>query len=61
MLRVSIALPAVVIGLVTGTLSLAGLGLGQRLGEVFGKRMEILGGLILVGIGLRIVFTDLFP
>jgi len=34
--------------------------LGNRLGECFGQRMEILGGLILNGIGLRILYTHLF-
>jgi putative Mn2+ efflux pump MntP len=51
-----------VIGLVTAALSLSGLGIGYRLGEMFGKRMEILGGLILVGIGLHVLVTNLtFP
>ena len=43
--------PAIVIGLVAGGMSLLGLALGNRLGETFGKRMEIVGGLILIGIG----------
>jgi putative Mn2+ efflux pump MntP len=33
---------------------------GIRLGETFGKRMEILGGLILLGIGIRVVITHIF-
>jgi putative Mn2+ efflux pump MntP len=31
------------------------------LGCRFGKRMEVLGGLILIGIGLRILFSHLIP
>jgi putative Mn2+ efflux pump MntP len=54
-----IALPAVVIGVVTLGLSAFGLGVGGRLGARFGKRMEILGGLILIAIGLQIVYTHL--
>jgi putative Mn2+ efflux pump MntP len=54
-----IVLPAAVIGIVTLGLSAFGLGVGGRLGARFGKRMEILGGLILIIIGLRIVFTHL--
>jgi putative Mn2+ efflux pump MntP len=38
-----------------------GLLAGSRLGEAFGKRMEVIGGLILIGIGLRVVITHLFP
>jgi putative Mn2+ efflux pump MntP len=47
------------IGLITLALSLVGLLAGCKLGTVFGKRMEILGGLILIGIGVRIVATHL--
>ena len=59
MLQVSIVFPVIVIGIVTAGLSLAGLLTGHRLGKAFGKRMEILGGLILIGIGVRIVITHL--
>lgn len=54
-----IAFPAVAIGLVTAGLSLAALTLGQRLGAAFGKRMEIVGGLVLLFIGARILMTHL--
>lgn len=57
MLRVSILYPAVVIGLVAAALSLVGIFAGHRLGCVFGKRMEFVGGVILVGIGLRVVLS----
>ncbi len=59
MLRVQILYPAVVIGLVAAGLSLVGLRLGQRLGSAFGKRMEVVGGLILIGIGVRVVLSHL--
>ena len=32
---------------------------GRRLGETFGKRMEIVGGLILLAIGIRVLITHL--
>ncbi len=51
--------PAVVIGIVTGTLTLAGVRLGTRLGTRFGKRMEVIGGAILIGVGLRILYLHL--
>jgi manganese efflux pump family protein len=53
MLKVNVFYPAAIIGVVTGTLSLLGLRIGGRLGQTFGKRMEIIGGLILIAIGLR--------
>ncbi|HEX2978969.1 MAG TPA: manganese efflux pump MntP family protein [Anaerolineaceae bacterium] len=59
MVEVNITLACLVIGIVTLGLSLFGLLTGCRLGERFGKRMEILGGLLLVGIGLRIVISHM--
>lgn len=59
MLRVPVAFPALVIGIVTFALSLAGLFIGNRLGEKLGQRMEILGGVILIFIGLRILVVHL--
>lgn len=55
MLRISIWYPSVVIGVVTAGLSLFGLLVGHRLGARFGKRTEVLGGLILIGIGVKVV------
>jgi manganese efflux pump family protein len=60
MLKVQIFYPAAIIGVVTGSLSLIGLLLGNKLGKAFGKRMEIFGGLVLIGIGLRILVSHLF-
>jgi putative Mn2+ efflux pump MntP len=56
MLRIFIWYPSIVIGLTTGTLSTCGLLLGDRLGNKFGDRMEIVGGIILMLIGFHIVF-----
>lgn len=61
LLNVPIMLSVVMIGLVALLLSTVGLFAGVRLGKVFGKRMEILGGLILLGIAVRVVVTHLFP
>ncbi|ACH38717.1 protein of unknown function DUF204 [Citrifermentans bemidjiense Bem] len=55
MLGVSVWLPATVIGLVAGVLTVAGMLLGRRLGEKWGKRVEICGGLVLCLIGLKIL------
>ncbi len=59
-LKTQIIYPAITIGLVTAGLSLAGLFIGNRLGTRFGKRMEIVGGIILNGIGLRMLISHLF-
>ena len=59
MLNVKIWRPSAVIGIVAAVLTLIGIVLGSRLGLRFGKRMELLGGLILVGIGLGILVQHL--
>ena len=51
--------PALVIGLVTGTLSLIGLRVGNGFGKRYGKPVEVLGGLVLIGIGVRILASHL--
>jgi manganese efflux pump family protein len=55
MLRMAIWYPAVVIGVVTAFLTTFGMLMGTRLGGRFGQRMEVLGGLVLIGIGIKIV------
>jgi len=51
--------PAILIGVVTGVLSLVGLRVGRIVGKKFGKPVEIIGGLVLIGIGLRILLIHL--
>jgi len=58
-LSVDIWYPAFVIGVVTGLITLTGMMLGSRLGARLGQRVEILGGVILIGIGLKILFQHL--
>lgn len=52
---VSIWFPALIIGLVAGALTVVGMLVGGRIGDCWGPRVEILGGLILIAIGLRIL------
>ncbi len=59
LLDVNVFWSALLIGGVSAVLSLLGLLLGNQLGLRFGKSMEILGGVILVGIGIRVVVTHL--
>jgi putative Mn2+ efflux pump MntP len=59
MINADVVFASLVIGVITLGLSLVGLLAGNGLGVRFGKRMEVLGGLLLVGIGLRIVVTHL--
>ena len=57
-LNVSVWLPALVIGLVASFLTTVGLHLGKMLrhGAYLGTCTEIGGGLVLIGIGIRILF-----
>jgi putative Mn2+ efflux pump MntP len=54
---VTIWYPAVVIGIVTGLVSWLGILLGNRLGIKFGKRMEIIGGITLIIIGIWVILS----
>jgi putative Mn2+ efflux pump MntP len=48
-----------VIGMVTFALCLPAVWLGKRLGAVMAKRAELLGGVVLIGIGLKILVEHL--
>ena len=58
---VGILIPCIVIGLVTTGLSIVGIRLGHVVSDRFGPREEILGGVILLGIGMRILLSHLLP
>lgn len=51
--------PAVVIGVVACLMTVVGMKAGVRLGARFGTRMEVAGGLVLIGIGLKILAEHL--
>lgn len=54
-----ILFPAVIIGITTFILSYVGVALGSTLQGLFGKKVEILGGIILIIIGLKIIFEHM--
>jgi putative Mn2+ efflux pump MntP len=59
MVGVGIWQPSVIIGVVTAAISLIGIAIGDRVGSRSGPRVEIMGGLLLVAIGVRIVIGHL--
>lgn len=59
MIDYSIYLTATLIGVVTFTLSFIGVFAGHKFGNYFNKNMEIMGGLILIVIGCKILFEHL--
>lgn len=47
--------PAIIIGIVAFILSFIGVYIGKRIGYLFGKQIEIIGGVILILIGISIL------
>ena len=60
LLNYSILTPVFIIGAVTFFFAMIGLRLGKFFGETFGQTVEIIGGIILIGIGLKILVEHLF-
>ncbi len=56
---VNIWTPALVIALTASILTVVGMLMGGRIGMIWGKRVEVVGGLILIGIGLKILIEHL--
>jgi len=58
-LDVAIALPAIIIGVITFALSFIGVYVGGSLGHFFERKIEIAGGVVLIGIGVKILVEHL--
>ncbi len=58
-LQAAILLPAVIIGIICFGISFSGVMLGERLETVLGNKMEILGGIILILIGVKILYEHM--
>jgi putative Mn2+ efflux pump MntP len=52
-------LAAFIIGSITFIIAMLGLLFGKKLGERIGKKMEIIGGIILIALGLKILIEHL--
>lgn len=59
LLNISIALAVTIIGLTTFLLSYLGVFIGKKFGHFFENKIEALGGLVLIGLGVRILFGHL--
>jgi putative Mn2+ efflux pump MntP len=55
MLEIGIVRPILIIGGITFVICFAGLFLGNRVGHFFENKLELAGGLILIGIGVKIL------
>lgn len=58
-LNIEILIPVIIIGVITFILSFAGVYIGKNIGHLFENKIEILGGLILIGIGFKILLENL--
>ena len=59
LLEISIIIAVIIIGVVTFMLSYAGVVVGKRFGHFFENRIEAVGGVILIVIGLKILLQHL--
>ncbi len=57
---VNIWYPSALIGIITCAMSVAAISIGKRVGSAFGSKMEVVGGIILIGLGLKILIPALF-
>ncbi len=58
-LKVSIWTPIIIIGVITFILSLLGVYVGNRFGHFFEKKIEFIGGVVLIAIGIKILIEHL--
>ncbi|RTE86720.1 MULTISPECIES: manganese efflux pump MntP family protein [Gammaproteobacteria] len=58
--EVNIALAATLIGFATFLMVTLGVMLGSVLGSVFGKRAEVFGGFVLIGVGTSILVSHIY-
>ena len=58
LLKISIWMPALIIGIVAGTFTLIGMRIGERIGAAnrLSLYAETIGGVVLIGIGLNILY-----
>jgi len=59
-LKIPILIPGILIGIVAFSFSVIGVLIGNKVGQIFGNKVEILGGIILIGIGINILIEHLF-
>ena len=59
LLKEAIVFPAAIIGLVCFLMTVIGMFFGQTLARLFGKKVEIFGGLVLIAIGVKILIDHL--
>jgi putative Mn2+ efflux pump MntP len=59
LLQVSITAPVIAIGVVAFLLSFAGFNFGNKLGKFFERKVQVIGGIVLIAIGVKILLEHL--
>lgn len=59
LLHIMPLIPALIIGLISATFSVGGVYSGGKIGHILGKQVDVLGGVILILIGVRILLEHL--
>jgi putative Mn2+ efflux pump MntP len=59
LLGIPVITPVIIIGAVTFLTSFAGVWIGDKGGNLFGNKMEIAAGIILIAIGIRVLISHL--
>ncbi len=59
LLKTPILFPAVIIGIVCFAMTAVGMIFGKGLARIFGKKVEIVGGLVLIAIGVKILIEHI--
>ena len=58
-LKISVIYTSIIIGIVAFIMTAIGMFFGEKLGKIVGKRVGILAGLILIGIGVKILIEHM--
>jgi putative Mn2+ efflux pump MntP len=58
-IEISIVPASLIIGFVAFVLTALGFSLGKKIGHLIGKRAEVIGGVILIGIGFQILLSHI--
>lgn len=59
LLKMDILVPALMIGAVCFVMTITGMIFGKALAKLFGRKVEIFGGIVLIVIGIKILFDHL--
>jgi putative Mn2+ efflux pump MntP len=59
-IEVDIIISAAIIWFLTFFVSMTGVFIGKKTGNLFGKKVEIIGGIILIAIGVKILIEHIF-